>query len=268
MYIKTLPLLFPAGTPPTQPEVAAQTETNPAAGTYVRVCVCACVRVCLYVRMYVCVCVFVYVNDLVLSSFKKVVTHQTQEQLLQSLVHMCAVIAVFRQIKVIVDIITSGLFFTSCFNLTLPMLAPAPQPLPGIRVAGGCLFCFLCSQPPCFDSCSYLSPGESCLRKRSPEGTRQDQPPAKRVAVTGSKGSVEAVGVSSSAPVVSRGAGAAESSPPICEGELYGVSFPSMRLGWKRPCLLLSWLSSVEWCVLCRVRTTSWCMCLDVSPHL
>ena len=31
---------------------------------------------------------------------------------------------------------------------------------------------------------------------------------------------------------------------------------------------LLSWVSSVEWCVLCRVRTTSWCMCLDVSPHL
>ena len=93
MYIKTLPLLFPATTPPTHPEVAAQTETNPAAGTYVRVCVCvrACVFVCTYVRMCVCLCatflwvsksdcVFVYVNDLVISSFKKVVTHQTQEQ--------------------------------------------------------------------------------------------------------------------------------------------------------------------------------------------
>ena len=54
MYINVLPLLFTAATPPTQPEGAAQTETNPAAGTYstcVHVCgvsVCAC--------MYACVC--------------------------------------------------------------------------------------------------------------------------------------------------------------------------------------------------------------------
>ena len=68
----------------------------------------------------------------------------------------------------------------------------------------------------------------------------QDQPPAKRVvrcALSGSEGSVEAVGVSSSAPVVGRGEVAAERTPPICEGELCGVSFPSMRLGWNRPCL-------------------------------
>ena len=45
--------------------------------------------------------------------------------------------------------------------------------------------------------------------------------------------------VSSSAPVVSGGAVAAERSPPVCEGELCGVSSPPMRLGWKRPCLFL-----------------------------
>ena len=43
--------------------------------------------------------------------------------------------------------------------------------------------------------------------------------------------------VSSSAPVVSGGAVAAERSPPVCEGELCGVSSPSVRLGWNRPCL-------------------------------
>ena len=43
--------------------------------------------------------------------------------------------------------------------------------------------------------------------------------------------------VSSSAPVVSGGAVAAERSPPVCEGELCGVSSHSVRLGWSRPCL-------------------------------
>ena len=80
----------------------------------------------------------------------------------------------------------------------------------------------------------------------------QDQPPAKRVircALTGSEETVEFGGVSSSAPVVSGGAVAAERSPPVCEGELCGVS-SSLRLGWNRPCLELccppSRLSSVE----------------------
>ena len=146
---------------------------------------------------------------------------------------MCAVITVYCQIKVMVDIIANGLPFAS-FNLTLPMHAPSPQPLPGIRVGGGCLFRFLCSQPPCFDSCSCLSPGEPSLRKQSPECALRDQPPAKTVVrcdLTGSEGSVEAVGVSSSAQVVSRGAVTAETSPPICEGEMCRVSFPSLRLG-------------------------------------
>ena len=68
----------------------------------------------------------------------------------------------------------------------------------------------------------------------------QDQPPAKRVvrcALTGSEGTVQAVSVSISAPVVSGGAVAAERSPPVCEGEPCGVSSPSVRLGWNRPCL-------------------------------
>ena len=43
--------------------------------------------------------------------------------------------------------------------------------------------------------------------------------------------------VSSSASVVSEGAVAAERSPRVCEGELCGVSSPSLRLGWNRPCL-------------------------------
>ena len=91
-----------------------------------------------------------------------------------------------------------------------------------------------------FNSCPCLSPGEPSPRKRSPEGALPDQPPAKRVdgcALIGSEGTVEALGVSSSAPVVSGGAVAAERSPPICEGELCGVSSPSVRLGWNRPCL-------------------------------
>ena len=74
-----------------------------------------------------------------------------------------------------------------------------------------------------FNSCPCLSPGEPLLRKRSPEDALQDQPSAKRVvrcALTGSEGTVGALGVSSSAPVVSGGAVAAERSPPVCEGEL------------------------------------------------
>ena len=43
--------------------------------------------------------------------------------------------------------------------------------------------------------------------------------------------------VSSSAPVASGGAVAAERSSHVCEGELCGVSSPSLRLGWNRPCL-------------------------------
>ena len=43
--------------------------------------------------------------------------------------------------------------------------------------------------------------------------------------------------VTSSAPVVSGGAGATKRSAPICEGELCGVSSPSVRPGWNRPYL-------------------------------
>ena len=49
-----------------------------------------------------------------------------------------------------------------------------------------------------------------------------DQPSAKRVvtcALTESEGTLEAASVTSSALVESRGAEAAEWSPPICEGE-------------------------------------------------
>ena len=93
-----------------------------------------------------------------------------------------------------------------------------------------------------FNSCPCLSPGEPSLRKQSPEGALQDQPPAKtvvRCALTRSEGTVEAhqaLGVSCSAPIVSGGAVAVERSPPICEGELYGAS-PSVRLEQNRPCL-------------------------------
>ena len=72
------------------------------------------------------------------------------------------------------------------------------------------------------------------MRKRSPEGAADVQPSAKRevrLALTGSEETVEAVGSSSSAPIVSGGAVAAERSPPICEGELCRVSSPSVRLG-------------------------------------
>ena len=39
---------------------------------------------------------------------------------------------------------------------------------------------------------------------------------------------------------------AAERSPPICEGELCGVSSPSVRLGWNWPCLYSAHLSSIN----------------------
>ena len=121
-----------------------------------------------------------------------------------------------------------------------------------LKVQGGCSFgdplaqsvssClhFLSLLVLVFTSCPCLSPGEPSLRKRPPQGALKDQPPAKRVvrcALTGSEGTVEALGVSSSAPVVSGGAVAAERNPPVCEGELCGVSSPSVRLGWNRPCL-------------------------------
>ena len=41
--------------------------------------------------------------------------------------------------------------------------------------------------------------------------------------------------VSSSASVVSGGAVTAKRSPPVCEGELCGVSCPAVNLGWNRP---------------------------------
>ena len=49
--------------------------------------------------------------------------------------------------------------------------------------------------------------------------------------MTGSEGTIEAVGVSSSAPVVTEEAVAAERSPPICEGKLWNAyAFSKLRL--------------------------------------
>ena len=147
------------------------------------------------------------------------------------------------RIKVIVDVIYGGLPFA---KLLQPHIAYACQLLSHCQGSELSIL-LLCSQPPCFNSCPCLSPGESSLRKRSPEGALPDQPPAKRVdgcALTGSGGRVEALAVSSPAPVVSGGAVAAERSPPICEGELCGVSFSSMRLRCNAS--VLSWVSSVE----------------------
>ena len=175
-----------------------------------------CIYMCVF---YLGACLYVYVPLFTVSCLLLLLC-------VQSHVHVCAVITVFCQIKVIVDIIASGLPFASCFNFTFPMHALAPQPLPWELS----ILLFLFSQPPCFNSCPCLSPGEPSLRKRSPEGAQQDQPPAKTVVrcnLTESERSVEAVDVSRSAPVVSRGAVDAERSPPICEGELCGVSFPS-----------------------------------------
>ena len=72
-------------------------------------------------------------------------------------------------------------------------------------------------------------PGVPWQRKRSPESDTQEHPPAKTVAgwdLTDSRRIVEA------APVVNGGAVTAERSPPVREGELCGVSSPSVRLGW------------------------------------
>ena len=77
------------------------------------------------------------------------------------------------------------------------------------------------------------SPGVPWQMKQSPEGGTQDHPPAKTVAgwdLTDSEIIVEAVSVPTSAPVGSEGAVAIERSPSICEGELCGVSPPSVRL--------------------------------------
>ena len=70
-------------------------------------------------------------------------------------------------------------------------------------------------------------PGVPCQRKRSPESDTQDHPPAKTVArwdLSDSGRIVEAVSVPTSVPFVSGGAVATEKSPPVCEGELCGVS--------------------------------------------
>ena len=77
-----------------------------------------------------------------------------------------------------------------------------------------------------------LYPGEPSLRKHSLEGALQDQPPSKRVvrcALTGSEGTTEAVGVSSSAPVVST-AVAAERSP---SNRLQSVESEVQTDGWQ-----------------------------------
>ena len=79
-------------------------------------------------------------------------------------------------------------------------------------------------------------PGVPWQRKWFPEGDTQDHPPTKTVArcgLTDSGRIVEAVSVPSSDPVVSGGAVAAEKSPHFSEGELCGVSSPSVRLGWN-----------------------------------
>ena len=142
-------------------------------------------------------CVFLYANDLVSSSFKKVVAHQTQEQWMQSRVHMCAVITVYCQIKVIVDIIASGLPFTSCINLTSPVHASTPQPLPGVRVV---YFAFCAHNPPA-STYAPACPQVSLLRGIDPQNLpckTSLQLRKQTYALTGSEGSVEAVGVSRS----------------------------------------------------------------------
>ena len=72
-------------------------------------------------------------------------------------------------------------------------------------------------------------------RKRSPESDTHDHPPTKTLArcdLSDSGRIVEALSVPTSAPAVSGGAVAVERSPPVCEGELCGVSSPSVRQGW------------------------------------
>ena len=77
-----------------------------------------------------------------------------------------------------------------------------------------------------FSTYTCLSPGEPCLRKRFLEGALHEQPLDKRAVscvLTGSEGTVEAVGLSSSTPVVSGGAAATKRCLSICEGELCPV---------------------------------------------
>ena len=82
------------------------------------------------------------------------------------------------------------------------------------------------SAPLLFPLCSQVSPLVHT----------QDHPPTKTVARCGLTDSVRIVGavsVPSSNPVVNGGAVAAEKSPHFSEGELCGVSSPSVRLGWS-----------------------------------
>ena len=109
MCNKVLPLFFTAAIPPTHSEGIAQTGTNRAAGTYMCVYVCTCMHACVRACVHECMCVhttymfvwvsvsncvFVYVNDLcaktssckcnlVFSSFKEVITHQTQDPIMR-----------------------------------------------------------------------------------------------------------------------------------------------------------------------------------------
>ena len=87
-------------------------------------------------------------------------------------------------------------------------------------------------------------PGVPWQRKRSPESDTQDHPPAKTVAkwdLTDCGRTVEAMCVPSADPVVSGRAVAAERSSPVCEGELCGVSSPSLHeAGRNGPYLILS----------------------------
>ena len=90
-----------------------------------------------------------------------------------------------------------------------------------------------------FNSYYCLSPGVPCLRKQTQAGAAHGHPQAKRAvrcALTGSEKSVETESVYSSAPVVSGGV-ASERSPPVCEGELCGLSSLPVKLGWNSPCL-------------------------------
>ena len=80
--------------------------------------------------------------------------------------------------------------------------------------------------------CSVLSGGDKCCSPVMCAWVCAATSSSQVVAVSGPFRPV-----TSSAPVVSGGAVAAEKSPPVCEGELCGVSSPSVRLGWNRPCL-------------------------------
>lgn len=69
-------------------------------------------------------------------------------------------------------------------------------------------------------------PGVPCQRMQSAKSDMQDQPLAKRVvrgALTGSEGTVQVVTATSGGEVT------AVRSPPICEGEMCGVSSHSVH---------------------------------------